>query len=145
MATRGAAWPIRCATAAAAARGGGGGGGARARFGGAARARAARMTTNAAANAAANSYLLLTLHYVDGMLEKRGPHRDAHLAGAQRGYDDGTIVMAGALLDPVDAGVFVFKNVDEAHVKAFVEADAYYVAGLVPRYTIRPWMVVVGN
>ena len=109
--------------------------------------RCARVMTNAAAaaSAAANSYLLLTLHYVDGMMEKRGPHREAHLAGAQRGYDDGTIVMAGALLDPVDAGVFVFKNVDEAHVKAFVEADAYYVAGLVPRYTIRPWMVVVGN
>jgi uncharacterized protein len=108
--------------------------------------RCARVMTNAAAAAAAaNSYLLLTLHYVDGMMEKRGPHREAHLAGAQRGYDDGTIVMAGALLDPVDAGVFVFKNVDEAHVKAFAEADAYYVAGLVPRYTIRPWMVVVGN
>jgi uncharacterized protein len=107
--------------------------------------RCARVMTNAAAGGAANSYLLLTLHYVDGMMEKRGPHREAHLAGAQRGYDDGTIVMAGALLDPVDAGVFVFKNVDEAHVKAFVEADAYYVAGLVPRYTIRPWMVVVGN
>ena len=111
----------------------------------------ARVMTNAAASSApasspaSNAYLLLTLHYVDGMMEKRGPHREAHLAGAQRGYDDGTIVMAGALLDPVDAGVFVFKNVDEAHVKAFVEADAYYVAGLVPRYTIRPWMVVVGN
>ena len=103
------------------------------------------MASSAAAAPASNAYLLLTLHYVDGMLEKRGPHREAHLAGAQRGYDDGTIVMAGALLDPVDAGVFVFKNVDEAHVKAFVEADAYYVAGLVPRYTIRPWMVVVGN
>ena len=106
--------------------------------------RCARVMASSAAPAS-NAYLLLTLHYVDGMLEKRGPHREAHLAGAQRGYDDGTIVMAGALLDPVDAGVFVFKNVDEAHVKAFVEADAYYVAGLVPRYTIRPWMVVVGN
>ena len=97
------------------------------------------------ANASGNTYKLLTLEYVDDMLEKRGPHREEHLAGAQRGFDAGEIVMAGALTDPVDAGVFVFKNVSEERVKAFAEADAYVRAGLVPKYTIRNWMVVVGG
>ena len=97
------------------------------------------------ANASGNTYKLLTLEYVDDMLEKRGPHREEHLAGAQRGVDAGEIVMAGALTDPVDAGVFVFKNVSEERVKAFAEADAYVRAGLVPKYTIRNWMVVVGG
>jgi len=97
------------------------------------------------ANANGNTYKLLTLEYVDDMLEKRGPHREEHLAGAQRGFDAGEIVMAGALTDPVDAGVFVFKNVSEERVKAFAEADAYVRAGLVPKYTIRNWMVVVGG
>ena len=31
-----------------------------------------------------------------------------------------------------------------AFVDAFVKADAYYKAGLVTGYTIRPWMIVVG-
>ena len=99
----------------------------------------------AASGGASNAYTLLTLTYVDGMMEKRGPYREAHLAGAKKGFEEGTIAMAGALTDPVDTGVFVFKNVDEAHVEAFVKADAYYKAGLVPKYTIRNWMVVVGN
>jgi len=91
------------------------------------------------------SYLLLTLEYVDGMVEKRGPYREEHLAGARRGFDEGKIVMAGALTDPVDTGVFVFKNCEKEEVEAFVKADAYYKAGLIPGYSIRPWMVVVGN
>ena len=92
-----------------------------------------------------SSYLLLTLEYVDDMVEKRGPYREEHLAGARKGFDEGKIVMAGALMDPVDAGVFVFKNCEREEVEAFVEADAYYKAGLIPGYSIRPWMVVVGN
>ena len=92
-----------------------------------------------------NTYKLLTLEYVDDMLEKRGPHREEHLAGARRGFDAGEIVMAGALTDPVDAGVFVFKNVDKEFVENFVKNDAYYKAGVVAKYTIRPWMDVVGN
>ena len=91
------------------------------------------------------SYLLLTLEYVDDMVEKRGPYREEHLAGARKGFDEGKIVMAGALMDPVDAGVFVFKNCEREEVEAFVEADAYHKAGLIPGYSIRPWMVVVGN
>jgi len=106
----------------------------------------ARASTNASnANANANGYLLLTLHYVDDMGTKRAPHREAHLLGAQREYDAGRLVMAGALIDPIDSGVFVFKNVDRAHVEAFVKADAYARAGLVRAHDVRTWMVAIGN
>jgi len=37
---------------------------------------------SANASDASNSYVLLRLAYVDGMAEKRGPYREAHLAGA---------------------------------------------------------------
>ena len=97
-----------------------------------------------AAPAAPPTYLLLTLDYVPDILEKRDPYRADHLAGAKAQHDAGKCVIAGALQDPVDKGVFVFKDCDEAHVKAFVEADAYYKNGLVTGYTIRPWMIVVG-
>ena len=92
-----------------------------------------------------NSYFLLTLDYVEGMVEKRGPYREEHLDGAKKAADEGYCVMAGALLEPVDTGVFVFKNTTKEKIEAFVQNDAYYKAGLVPKYSIRPWMVVVGN
>jgi uncharacterized protein YciI len=95
--------------------------------------------------ASENTYILLTLDYVENMLEKRGPYREEHINGAKKAFEEGKCAMAGALTDPVDTGVFVFKNVSEERVKEFAEADAYVKAGLVPKYTIRNWMVVVGD
>ena len=108
--------------------------------------RSARVASSAVAMAAASPpiYHLLTLDYVADILEKRDPYRADHIAGAKAAEADGKVVLAGALQNPTDAGVFVFKDCDEAFVDAFVKADAYYKAGLVTGYTIRPWMIVVG-
>ena len=105
-----------------------------------------RVASSAVAMAAASPpiYHLLTLDYVEDILEKRDPYRADHIAGAKAAEADGKVVLAGALQNPTDAGVFVFKDCDEAFVDAFVKADAYYKAGLVTGYTIRPWMIVVG-
>jgi|TARA_B110000977_G_scaffold19720_2_gene23736 hypothetical protein len=89
-------------------------------------------------------YQLLTLDYVEDILEKRDPYRADHIAGAKAAEAAGKVVLAGALQNPTDAGVFVFKDCDEAFVKNFVENDAYYKAGLVTGFSIRPWMIVVG-
>lgn len=107
-------------------------------------ARARAATVMSAAAAGPPTYLLLTLDYVEDILEKRDPYRAEHIAGAKAQDEAGKCVLAGALQNPTDKGVFVFKDCDEAYVKAFVEGDAYYKAGLVPSYTIRPWMIVVG-
>ena len=105
-----------------------------------------RVASSAVAMAAASPPIshLLTLDYVEDILEKRDPYRADHIAGAKAAEADGKVVLAGALQNPTDAGVFVFKDCDEAFVDAFVKADAYYKAGLVTGYTIRPWMIVVG-
>ena len=96
-------------------------------------------------NADKDNYFLLTLDYVENMVEKRASHREEHLNGAKKASGEGYCVMAGALTDPVDTGVFVFKNCSREKVETFVKNDAYYRAGLIPSYTIRPWMVVVGG
>ena len=46
---------------------------------------------------------MLFYDYVDDMLERRSPYRDAHLAHVQSQRDDGRIVMAGPLGDPPTA------------------------------------------
>ena len=66
------------------------------------------MASKSGAPGTDNSYLLLTLEYVEDMVEKRGPHREEHLAGARKGFDEGKIVMAGAVVGPVGAGGVVF-------------------------------------
>ena len=53
--------------------------------------------------------------------------------------------MAGALTDPVDGAIFIFKNVSKDEIEAFVKDDPYVQNNLVPSYEIRPYMVVVGD
>lgn len=96
-----------------------------------------------ASAAPASSYMLLQYSYVPDILEKRGPYREQHLAGAnkmvggalrhvQRGpcqrlmalshtvfslctammvpqAEENKLVMAGALAEPVDGAVFIFR------------------------------------
>ena len=49
----------------------------------------------------AEKHTLLLYEYVDDIIERRGPYRDAHLALLQQLKDSGTVLMAGALGDPV--------------------------------------------
>jgi hypothetical protein len=54
-------------------------------------------------------------------------------------------VLGGALLDPLDAGLLVFRTADRGVVQDFADNDPYVKTGLVTGFTIREWMVVVGT
>lgn len=90
----------------------------------------------------ATPHQLLFYDYVPDMLERRAPHREAHLAHARSWKDDGRIVMAGALGDPPHGAAFVFRVEDPAAIEAFVEADPYVKADLVTAWRIEPWNLV---
>jgi uncharacterized protein YciI len=87
-------------------------------------------------------YLLL-YDVVDDYVERRTPFRAEHLAGAQAAYDAGVLVMAGALADPPDGAVLVFRTRDAA--EAFAAADPYVREGIVTTWKVRAWTVVVGG
>ncbi|KAI8471315.1 MAG: hypothetical protein J3K34DRAFT_417812 [Monoraphidium minutum] len=91
------------------------------------------------------SFWVLRYEYVAGILEKRGPFREAHLKGAQAKLDSGNLVCAGATGSPPDGAMFLFKGIGEADVEAFVKADPYFQNGLVAGYKISPYAVAVGN
>jgi uncharacterized protein len=88
------------------------------------------------------SMQLLHYEYVADMAERRAPHREGHLAHIKRWHDDGRIVMAGAVGDPVKGGLIIFRSTDPAEAEAFVGDDPYNAAGLVTRWWVEPWMVV---
>jgi uncharacterized protein len=85
---------------------------------------------------------LLTYEYVEGMAERRGPYREAHLAHIHEQRNAGHLTLAGALGDPPTGAAFVFQDVERRQIEAFVEADPYVSAGLVPSYRIEVWNLV---
>jgi uncharacterized protein len=85
---------------------------------------------------------LLLYDYVDDMLERRGPHRDAHLARIRAERDGGRIVSAGALGDPPRGAAIVFRGVDRGTIEEFIRGDPYVVAGLVTGWRLEPWKLV---
>ncbi len=88
---------------------------------------------------------LLLYDYVDDIVERRAPFREAHLALARRAHERGTLLLAGALAEPVDGAVFVFTTDDRSVAEQFVRSDPYVEEGLVTAWTIRPWNVVIGG
>ena len=85
---------------------------------------------------------LLTYDYVADIVERRAPHREAHLAHIAAWHGDGRVVMAGAVGDPPAGALFVLRVGDPAEAEAFAEADPYVAAGLVTARRVEPWTVV---
>lgn len=89
------------------------------------------------------NHILLMYEYVEDILERRAPYRDAHLANLQRLKDEGRVVMAGALGDPVTGAAIVFAPCSPEEVGEYVLRDPYYEAGLITEWTAIPWNVVI--
>ena len=90
-------------------------------------------------------YFLLLYDYVENIVERRAPYRDAHLEMVRGYVDRGELPLGGAFADPVDGAAIVFKVKDRAEVEEFVERDPYVSNGLVTAWRIREWTVVVGT
>ena len=89
-------------------------------------------------------YYLLFYDYVENAVERRAPFREEHLRLAGEARERGELLMGGALADPVDGAVLLFRSDDPSVVEAFVRRDPYVANGVVTRWRIRPWTVVVG-
>ncbi len=87
-------------------------------------------------------HLLLLYDYVEDIVERRAPHREAHLARIGEWIEAGRMTMAGALGDPPAGAAFVLPGADAAEAERFAEGDPYVVAGLVAGRRVLPWTVV---
>ena len=86
----------------------------------------------------------LTYEYVPDMLERRAPHREAHLAHVTAWHEGGELVVAGALGDPPRGAFFAFDVEAAGRLEDFATADPYVEAGLVTAQRVEPWTVVAG-
>jgi hypothetical protein len=85
---------------------------------------------------------VLFYDYVDGILERRAAHRDAHLAWINEWRDDGKLLLAGAIGKPPHGAAFVFDVDDPAEVELFAADDPYVIAELVTERRIEPIALV---
>lgn len=90
-------------------------------------------------------YYLLVYELEEGYLDRRGDFRDEHLRMAREAHERGELVLAGAVADPADHAYLVFRVPSAGIVEAFARADPYVVNGLVKRWEVRQWKVVIGN
>jgi uncharacterized protein YciI len=90
-------------------------------------------------------YYLLFYDVVPDYAERRTAFRSQHLALAQSYQSRGQLILGGALADPVDSALLLFRAESEEIVKEFVAADPYVRNGLVLHWRIREWTVVVGS
>ena len=90
-------------------------------------------------------HFALMYDVVDGFIDKRMPLREAHLGLVRAAHARGELVLAGALGDPPDGALLVFRG-DAADVaERFARGDPYVMQGLVTGWRVRPWNVVVGD
>jgi len=78
-------------------------------------------------------------------VERRTRYRAEHLALGRAAVARGELVLGGALADPVDGAVLLFRGDSPAVAEAFAAADPYVRSGLVTRWRVRPWTTVVGE
>jgi uncharacterized protein YciI len=88
-------------------------------------------------------HYILFYDVVGDYVERRAPFRAEHLSLIRQAADRGEVVMAGALADPPDGAVLIFRG--EAAAQDFAQGDPYVKNGLVTAWRVRKWNTVVGD
>jgi uncharacterized protein YciI len=90
-------------------------------------------------------YFALFYDLVDDFLSLRSAHRDEHLRLAREAHRRGELLLAGALTEPADRALLVFRAAEPSVVEQFARNDPYVTSGLVTRWEVRSWAVVIGD
>ena len=90
-------------------------------------------------------HYLLLYDLAPDYMERRSEFRKQHLALAWQASERGELLLGGALADPPDRAVLLFKGDSPAVAERFVADDPYVQRGLVTKWEVRAWTTVVGE
>jgi hypothetical protein len=90
-------------------------------------------------------YFALFYDVVDDFVARRTLFRDEHLRLAREAHARGELLLAGALAEPADGALLVFRAPSPETAAEFARHDPYVRNGLVKEWRVRPWTVVIGN
>ncbi|HYZ92120.1 MAG TPA: YciI-like protein [Actinomycetota bacterium] len=90
-------------------------------------------------------HYLLSYELAPDYLERRGEFRPEHLKLAWEASERGDLVLGGAVGEPAEEGVLLFKGDSPEVAERFAKADPYVRNGLVTNWRVRKWTTVVGD
>jgi uncharacterized protein len=90
-------------------------------------------------------HTILFYDLVDDYVERRAQFRAEHLELGRQAQERGELVLAGALAEPADGAVLVFRGESPDAAVAFAKADPYVRNGLVKAWRVRKWTTVIGG
>jgi len=90
-------------------------------------------------------HYLLFYETTEDYMERRKEFRSEHLTLAWKSHEEGKLILGGALADPVDSAIALFKGDSPAVAEQFAREDPYVRNGLVKRWWVREWITVVGK
>ena len=90
-------------------------------------------------------HYLLFYEVGEDYVARRAQFRDAHLEKAWQASERGELMLGGALSNPVDGAVLLFKGDSPAVAEKFARADPYVTSGAVKRWHVREWKTVAGE
>ena len=90
-------------------------------------------------------HYLLFYDVASDYVARRAALRAQHLEHARKAHERGELVLAGALADPVDGAVLLFRGQSPEVAEAFARADPYVKGGLVTAWRVRKWTTVIGE
>ena len=90
-------------------------------------------------------HYLLFYEVGEDYVARRVEFRDEHLEKAWQASERGELVLGGALSNPVDGAVLLFKGDSPEVAEKFARADPYVTSGTVKRWHVREWKTVAGE
>jgi uncharacterized protein YciI len=94
---------------------------------------------------------LLLYDLTPDYIERRAPLREEHLRLARESHARGELELAGAFGDgfddarpQVEGAALLFRGEDRAQAERFAREDPYVKNGLITRWRVCEWKVVVG-
>ena len=90
-------------------------------------------------------FFALFYDVVENFVDRRTPFREKHLRLVREAHRRGELLLGGALADPADRALIVFRASSRSVAEDFAKADPYVTNELVKHWEVRPWNVVVGQ
>jgi uncharacterized protein YciI len=90
-------------------------------------------------------HYLLIYDLAPDYLARRPEFRAEHLALAWKHVERGEMVLGGAVGDPVESALLIFRCDSPDVPTAFARNDPYVKNGLVRQWKVKPWNTVVGK
>jgi uncharacterized protein YciI len=90
-------------------------------------------------------HIILFYDVVDDYVERRAQFRQQHLELGRQSQQRGELVLGGALTEPTDGAILVFRGDSTDVAEAFAKVDPYVTNGLVKAWRARKWNTVIGG